>query len=129
MNERAYDEAEAQALARQLANVESAPLADRQAARQAYHEAMRDDPDVVAERVEWLLNGSYGYGACVRAKAIKGAGRQANRVAQIGQLIAALEWQCPTGFACQAWNRLQASERERINAAVARAIEETECAI
>lgn len=129
MTDTAYQMAELARLGRQLTDVETQPLAHRQAARQAYHEAMRDDPDTVAERVGWLIAGNYGFGACLRAKRIKEARANANRVAQFGQLIAALEWMCPAGFACQAWGRLTAAQRERVNAALLRAIEETDCAI
>lgn len=42
--------------------VRRAPLADRKEAQEAFYATMRDDPELVAERLGWLLGGSYGYG-------------------------------------------------------------------
>lgn len=117
-SEAAYRHNEAMRLARQLADVETAPLADRQAARADWAAALRD-PALVAERVGWLLDGCYGRGAYDRAWAIARASARTNKPAQIGQLIAALDWQCPAAFARDAFRKLSHAQAVAVNAAVA----------
>lgn len=115
-------------LAKQLAEIKSAPLQDRKQAQLEWIKAMIETPDTVAERVGWIINGSYGYGACMAAKQIVDNPRM-NRVAALGQLVAALEWQCPDDMARKAWTRLTPAEQERVNAAILREMNETESAI
>jgi hypothetical protein len=118
-SESAYRHNEAMALARQLNCIETASLADRRAARADWAEALHD-PALVAERVRWLLDGSYGRGAYDRAWAIARASARSNKVAQLGQLIAALEWQCPAAFAAAAARRHCTVDQLRaVNAAIA----------
>lgn len=107
-----------------LRNVEQAPLADRQEARTSWTEALIDNTDhagearnLVAERVGWLLNGSYGKGSHMAAWQILGETRR-NRVAALSLLIAALEWRCPGGFASEAWRKLASAQQEAVNAAI-----------
>lgn len=111
-------------LFRQLRMIETAPLIDRQEARKDWLAAMHNQA-LVAERVRWLLDGSYGKGAYNRAWAIV-RNKRCNRTAGIGQLIAALEWQCPHAFAAQAWNKLTATEQQAVDAGVLLAIIEAE---
>jgi len=44
------------------------------------------------------------------------------KVAALGQMIAALEWQCPADFARKAWNLLNPVEQTAVNAAISTAI-------
>lgn len=121
MNQNEYERNERAMLARQLQDVERAPLADRQAARADYAELLAA-PDILGERAAWLFAGHYGYGPMVRAREI--ASSRGNRAAQLGVLLAALECQGPAGFAAQAWKALSADQQEAVNAAIVGAIEE-----
>lgn len=101
-----------------LAEIRKAPLTDRQDARAKFYEAMATEPTLVADRVGWLLDGSYGHGEHLLARRIA-ANTRMNRAAALTQMIAALEWQCPEDFARDAWKGL--SKRAQI--ALDRAVE------
>lgn len=101
---------------RQIRQVESAPLAERQEARKDWTEALQD-PALIAERVSWLLDGNYGFGAHIAAQEVAGNKRM-NRPAWMGITIAALEWNCPSNFARAAWNKITTAQQEAITAAI-----------
>ncbi|MGL4807552.1 MAG: hypothetical protein ACRC4O_02300 [Giesbergeria sp.] len=97
--------------------IERASLADRKIYREEYRAAIADRPQLVAERVAWLLDGHYGFEHYVVAWSILATG-SGNKVARLAQLIAAFEWSCPDAFARQAWRSLEQQEQERVNAAI-----------
>jgi hypothetical protein len=101
--------------------IERADLADRRIYREEYREAIANNPDLVAERVERLLAGNYGFEHYVVAWSILASG-SGNKVARLAQLIAAFEWSCPDAFARGAWRSLTPEQRERVNAAIQGAI-------
>jgi len=103
-------------LSRQLKSIEHAPLPDRQEGREDFHKAMKN-VELITERIDWLLAGNYGYGAMMRAKEIK-SNLRCNRVAQLSQLIAALEWHCPGEFARQAYKRLSQEQAMKLSLAI-----------
>jgi hypothetical protein len=104
-----------------LAEIRRAPLADRKEAQAAFFATMRDDPEVVGERVGWLIDGNYGYGAMMLAKRVLGS-RRMNRSAALTQMIGAFEWQSPEDMTREVWNKLSASEKARLESAVQAAI-------
>ena len=106
---------------RKLDSLRRAPLADRKAAQVSFFEAMRDDPELVAERLGWLLDGNYGYGPMLLAKRVLASPR-VNHSAALTQLIAAFEWQSPDDMARAAWKKLSVSEKTRLETAVQEAI-------
>lgn len=116
MNESHYKIAEMEHLYRQLKKVEDAPLFDRREARKHLLAAMHYTP-LIAERIEWVLTGNYGYGAMNRMQSIAHATR-GNRAAQAIQLIGALEWLCPAAFTAQTWKKLSMPEQLELNVAV-----------
>ena len=121
-----YEAQEARRLAKQLEEVECAPLADRQEARNNWQRAIAEDPALVGERIGWILNGSYGFGACKAAVEIVN-GTIRNKPA-LAQLVAALEWLCPNGYARQAWRNLNAKQKKALDRAIIAAMK-TEPAI
>ena len=108
-----YHRQELVALSRQIAQCAAASLNDRKEAEQDAFELMCN-PGIVAERLEWLIDGNYGYGAMVRAREIAKA-KRGNRAAQAMQLLAALECGCPQGHAIKAWKRLSREQREALD--------------
>lgn len=98
-----YERTEQRKLARDLQEVETAPLAERREARANFAEYLLQHPEIIAERVGWLLAGTYGYGSYREAGRIARADGRTNKVAQLVLLTAALEWKCPNGFAFEAW--------------------------
>ncbi len=111
--EKEYAEREAREHYRAVLEVERAPLADRQEARRDYLHAMVETPDVVAQRIWWLLTGVYGYGAQQAALGVLRDGTR-NKPAAIGAMIAALEWRCPSRFAAQAFAELNKRQQAKV---------------
>ncbi len=105
----AFEQAERRRFLAELEQVEKAPLSDRKDGRTAYTEALQT-PELVAERIGWLLNGSYGQGSYCAALQVIGNPRQ-NVQAWLGQTIAAIEWHCPANFARAAWCALSDAQK------------------
>lgn len=108
-----YDYRARDEFAKQISNVEKQSLTDRQEARVNWVEAMKN-PSLVADRVSWLIDGSYGYGSYIMAREVV-QNKRMNRVAWLAITIAALEWNCPSDFARGAWNRLSKDEQNAVN--------------
>lgn len=115
-----YEQREARMFHRELQEVEKAPLRERQEARNEYLEAMKKYPDLVAERIGWIINGSYGKGSYDAARRVLAS--RMNKVAWFSTTIAALEWRCPQAFAVGAWKKLTPAEKQRLDAAIKREI-------
>lgn len=120
-----YETREIRRANEQMAAPSHAPLQDRQEARQAYADAMAMTPEIVAERIEWLLIGNYGFGSYIIANDVLSRKRM-NRAAALGQMIAALEWGCPVVFARQAYVGLSRGEQSHLDELVAAAIADHE---
>ncbi len=127
MENKEYEYQERIRLNKQIRYIESAPIAERREARQDWTEAMKD-PANVANRIDWLLDGSYGYGSYIVAREVLTRTRM-NRVAFFAQLLAALEYRCPANFARAAWNRLSENEQKAVNAAIGAVIEDAYTAL
>ena len=117
-----YDDSEIRSTLADVERYERAPLADRRAARDDWREGLKD-PALIEECATGLLQGDYGHGAYILAHRIRTASTRANKVARIGQLLAALEWQCPAEFAAQAWKRSAPDIQRAANAAIQRALD------
>jgi hypothetical protein len=120
-----YERREMQEAQAKLTEVRKAPLADRKEAAKDFFEAMRDNPQIVGERVSWLLDGNYGYGSMLLAKRVLGAPRS-NRAAAITQMVGAFEWQSPEEMSRAAWKKLTASQQVALDRAVQKAIRDAE---
>lgn len=121
MNRESWERNELAELAAQLRDVDNQSLADR---KTACIEWQRDlaNPSLIAQRVQWLLMGNYGHGAMV--KAIEMAKTRGNAAAQLGGLIAAVEWRCPNREARAAWNRLSQAQQVAVNEAIAEEVKD-----
>ena len=124
MTNKDYEQHEKNLFAKMLNDVEIAPLADRKEAKADYFAAL-NDTDLIAERIGWLLNGSYGYGACKGAWEVMDR-PHTNRSAALGIFIAALEWNCPSGFARAAWRELSPEQQITVNKGIEVEIEQAE---
>jgi hypothetical protein len=122
-----YEQRERTDAHRKITEVERAPLADRKEAQEAFLEAMRKHPDLVAERIGWLLDGNYGYGSKLVARRILASPRM-NRSAALTHMIGAFEWQCPGAMAIAGWKKLSGSEQARLESAVQKVIRDAESA-
>lgn len=123
MEQKAYEDQELRLYVKQVEEITKAPLSDRKEAAKEWFEAMRDTPKTVAERVRWLLAGSYGYGSYVKARQVA-TSRNMNRVAALANMTAELEWQCPSRMASQEWGKLTPAQQQAVNNAVAHVIQD-----
>ena len=119
-----YERRERQMFHTQLREVETAPLADRREARKDFQQAL-ETPDLVAERINWLLAGDYGKGAYDAAREVLRRPRT-NRAAWLTTTIAALEWRCPAKFAVEAWKKLAPAKKALLQKLVEREIRDAE---
>lgn len=117
-----YEANEALRLQAELTQISKAPLSDRQAARKEWLDALVNDSDLIRERISWLFEGCYGKGAYDAAWKIAESSERNNKTAQIGQLIAAMEWRCPPDFARKAWVSLTPERQRLVNVVIQSAI-------
>lgn len=108
---------------KQIREVEHASLEDRQAARAEWLDVLQNDADTLIERIEWLLDGNYGFGACEVAREVL-PNKRMNRPAWLGQCIAAVEWKCPNNFARWAWNQLPENRQVALTALIESVIDQ-----
>ena len=120
-----YERRERDEAARHEREIDRAPLSERKENQQNFFEAMRDDPALVAERVSWLLDGNYGYGAMTLAKQVLASPRT-NRRAALVQSVAVFEGMCPRRMAVDAWKKLSSSQKSLLDQAVDVVIEAAE---
>jgi len=118
-----YEANERAALARQIAQVESASLVDRRAARDCLAGYLAD-ADLIEERLRWLFDGCYGYGAMMKAKEI--AASKLNRPAALMQLLGAVEWQCPGSMTRAMYLKLSPADQQALNAVIMAVIDSQE---
>ena len=118
-----YEAREHALFLKQLQEVDKADLLDRKAATASFANAMAVAPTLVAERVGWLLNGSYGKGSYDAAQRVLHSPRM-NRVAWLGSMVGALEWQSPQRATAAAWNKLTAAQKAALHKAIEREIQE-----
>jgi len=116
MNQATYESNEAKTLANQIARVERAPLHERREAKADFF-GLLTDPAILAQRVGWLFDGNYGFGAMMKARDIA-ARPKLNRIAGISQLIAALECLCSSDMARKAYMSLTDEQKNAANAAI-----------
>lgn len=120
-----YERRELSDAQRKLTEVERAPIADRKEAAAEFFEKMRDHPEIVAERVGWLLDGNYGYGQMMMAKRVLGSPRM-NRSAALTQMIAAFEWSSPSAMTRASWKKLTKGQQATLEKAVQATIRSAE---
>jgi len=104
-----------------MTRIETAPIDDRKEAAASFFEAMQKLPELIAERIGWLIDGNYGYGEMLMAKRVLGSPRM-NRSAVLVQLIGAFEWQSPGAMTRAAWKKLSRDQQVRLEMEVQAAI-------
>ncbi|KKW45654.1 MAG: hypothetical protein UY96_C0017G0055 [Parcubacteria group bacterium GW2011_GWB1_56_8] len=123
-----YEMRERQEAYRREQEINGESLADRKEAQADWLNAMRETPELVATRLEWLLDGSYGRGEMMQARDIVMSPRM-NRVAALSQRIALWEWLTPSSMAAAAWEKLTPAEQKTLAAKIERVIKSYEKAI
>lgn len=105
--------------------VDRAPLSQRKEAQAELLVAMKDHPEIVAERIDWLLDGNYGYGLMVIAKEILGSPRM-NREAALTQMIGVHEWGSPRVMTVAAWKKLSSTQQGKLSKIIDHVIKRAE---
>ena len=121
MRDIAYEQRELADAARNEREVERAPLAERKEAQEAFFQAIKHHPEIVAERVAWLLDGQYGMGPMLQAHNVT---KRMNRPALYSQMIAVLDHNCPRAMAVAAWKKLSSKEQAKLQSLIETVIEE-----
>ena len=86
-----YEEREAEIFANDLARAERGTVSEKAKASKAWSDALANDPELIAERVDWLLAGHYGKGAYDAAwKRVRS--EYVAPTSWLLETIAALEW-------------------------------------
>ena len=98
----------------ELSRAEKLPLADRKVNLQQFASEVNADPNILGQFVGWLLDGSYGHGAYVKAQEVI-RNKRLNREAWLVQTVAALEWGVPQRMVAQWWNSLPRTYQDKIN--------------
>ena len=96
-----------------LKEVEKAPLAERREDSAQFEADLRDTPETVAERIGWILNGSYGKGSYDVAHEVIRRPRM-NRSAWLLQVVGALEWRAPVKGVIAAWKKLTVAQKAKL---------------
>lgn len=108
--ERAYREDELRRLDAEVRQIErdwrTTSREDRAAAIDDALQYLERDPEILEERTDWLLNGTFGAGAMYRARQIALASRARNRAAQLFRLVMLLDDRLPANAVNQVWRTL-----------------------
>jgi len=120
-----YGRREIDSYRRHMRGLEKEPLRERQKDAAEFFMAMANEPRLVAERVGWLLDGSYGRGAFLKAKQVLLSPRM-NRVAALTQMAGALEWRSTPAFTAKAWNKLTPAQKTALQVVVGAEVEQAE---
>jgi len=101
---------------------------DAKDGRKQYAELL-SNPAMLAERIDWMLAGNYGFGAMIRARAILSGSERNNKQAQLCMLLAALDCNCKNAMARSAWLKLSVNSMLAVGEAVEKAIAEYQASI
>lgn len=115
-----YEARERFEFVKQSGAVNKAPLADRREAQTEFRYALTN-PELIGERVHWLIMGNCGYGSYIVTREVL-LNPRINREAWLCRTIAVLEWQCPQDRASDEFMALSPEDQERVTAQIKSAI-------
>ncbi len=118
-----YERDEVSKFHAQLDAVEKATLQDRRDGLASFQAVLTECPEQLVERIEWLLNGSYGFGAQKMTLEVLKHTR-INHAAWLTFVIAALDHGCPRNFTAKAWHSLSVVQQAQLNIAIGEAVSE-----
>jgi hypothetical protein len=120
-DEAAYQAREKREYARQLRAPNAGTVAEKQESTDRWVEAIGDHPEIIAERVGWLFDGSYGYGSYRAAWALLESDEPCTD--QVIAIISALEWMVPEAYYLRAMKRVPADQLARLRVLVSRVVD------
>lgn len=112
-----YVERERRIYEKQMKEIDNAPRHDKNESQGEFLDNCKNKPEIVAERIHWLLLGSYDYYANYLAwLAVKNnKPGSVGRRATLFHLIAAVEWRCPRSYAQKTWRALTDTEKATLD--------------
>jgi len=114
MNNETNTQNELKRHAAQMQALDRLTSAERKESAADWLEDMQENAAMIADRIGWILNGSYGQGACMLAWRVIDGSKRINKQAQLAQMIAALEWSCIGRDAVKAWKTLNADQKAHL---------------
>lgn len=93
---------------------------------QELNQDMQDNLHIIIERIEWLLDGNYGYDEMIAITRLLERGFRGNINAIIFQAMAKLEYRVTQAQANQVYNNQFTSTQELLNKAITDYIPESE---
>lgn len=106
----------------QIEAIEKAPLSERREAMAEYRERLADCPEVVADHIDWIFDGSYGWAHQKKALQVLRSPRM-NRVSALSQMVAMFDHNCPAAFAMKAYKSLTPEQRVKADTLIRAEIE------
>jgi hypothetical protein len=103
--------------------VEKLPLKERQENTADFLQNMKNNPQLIGERLGWLLEGNYGKGSHMRAQQVLASPRM-NQRAALCHLLAVYEFRVPGAMARAAWKKLSTVEKAALDREIDAAIAE-----
>lgn len=125
MADQAYEQREFKIFRRDVEAPSQLPTQERRENEAKLLEILREDPELVAQRISWLIDGSYGYGSYRQAWQVLDKKRM-NRSAWLVQTIGALEWHVVPRRVAHLWHQLTQAQKDALNKAVEKEILEAE---
>jgi len=119
----AYERREIMEFLNGLRRTEKLPLSERRENAARFAADLHRDPALIAQRVGWLLDGSYGYGSYVKAHQIAHSPRM-NQGAWLLVTIANLEWGVPGKMTIQVWRTLTQKQRLHLDKLIKKEIKD-----
>ena len=99
---------------RKLESLKKLPLAERKENRDNLVDALENQLKHFIDSAEWVLQGSYGFGAYVVAKEVIRS-KSMNRHSWLFTTVSALEYSVTAEMANRAWNSLDRDLQKRIS--------------
>ena len=122
--DREYEDREWRSYRADVQNIERVPPSEARAAAKDFTEAMRSDPEHVAEQIGWIIDGNYGRGAQQVAERTLAASGATNKPAQLSQIVGILNWRVPPRRIAAAWKALTPNEQIRLDQAIRQEIDD-----
>jgi len=110
---------------RQMNNMIKLPLFDRKEGAKILLNHINNENHHFQQSVEWLVDGSYGYGGYIEA-IITLNNKRLNRRAWLFNTVAAVEYCVDGQMACRLWKGLDDATKDRINVILDAVIENYE---
>ena len=109
-----YEDREITMFFKKIEDVKRLPIAERRENRERMLDHLSGDLKHFGDSVSWLIEGSYGFGAQLKAKQAL-ENKRFNRRAWLFNHVALIEYQIDSSMASRVWNSLAKEAQDQIN--------------